>query len=213
MADVRLTATNPEDSSVVPVACNEKGELKLEEPIGFDGTLDGDLTVSGRGTFARGHVTLDYANIGGTDVGIASADQLAVVAPGVNGSTFIQYNEGGTAAVVNIAGDGNMRFGSNITNAEGIKILLSATDGSAQFGGEVVVTSRNAQWTLVESGGLCHMVENTRSTALMSDAEPEYPDLRDVFKELDMIESALQEVMEKLRMAPPAGWEVWDGST
>ena len=33
MADVRLTATNAEDSSVVPVACNEKGELKLEEPI------------------------------------------------------------------------------------------------------------------------------------------------------------------------------------
>ena len=33
MADVRLTATNPEDSSVVPVACNSKGELLLEEPI------------------------------------------------------------------------------------------------------------------------------------------------------------------------------------
>ena len=37
MADVRLTATNPEDSSVVPVACNEKGELKLEEPIIAEG--------------------------------------------------------------------------------------------------------------------------------------------------------------------------------
>lgn len=33
MDDVRLTATNPEDSSVVPVACNSKGELLLEEPI------------------------------------------------------------------------------------------------------------------------------------------------------------------------------------
>ena len=30
MADVRLTAINPEDSSVVPVACNAKGELLLE---------------------------------------------------------------------------------------------------------------------------------------------------------------------------------------
>ena len=37
MADVRLTATNPEDSSVVPVACNEKGELKLEEPLVVEG--------------------------------------------------------------------------------------------------------------------------------------------------------------------------------
>ena len=51
MTDVRLTATNPEDSSVVPVACNAKGELKLEEPIAlpeFDGNLDGDLIVSGK---------------------------------------------------------------------------------------------------------------------------------------------------------------------
>ena len=57
MSDVRLTATNPEDSSVVPVACNAKGELKLEEPIAppeFDGNLDGDLTVSGAGSFAAG---------------------------------------------------------------------------------------------------------------------------------------------------------------
>ena len=37
MADVRLTATNPDDSSVVHVACNEKGELKLEEPIVVEG--------------------------------------------------------------------------------------------------------------------------------------------------------------------------------
>lgn len=37
MADVRLTAINPDDSSVVPVACNAKGELKLEEPIEVPG--------------------------------------------------------------------------------------------------------------------------------------------------------------------------------
>ena len=58
MADVRLTATNPEDSSVVPVACNAKGELKLEEipDQSFDGTLDGDLTVTGTASFADGNV-------------------------------------------------------------------------------------------------------------------------------------------------------------
>ena len=37
MADVRLTATNPADSSVVPVACNSRGELLLEEPISIEG--------------------------------------------------------------------------------------------------------------------------------------------------------------------------------
>ena len=58
MADVRLTATNPADSSVVPVACNEKGELKLEEipDQSFDGNLEGDLTVSGSAEF-EGDVT------------------------------------------------------------------------------------------------------------------------------------------------------------
>ena len=37
MADVRLTAINPEDSSVVPVACNAEGRLKLEEPLVVEG--------------------------------------------------------------------------------------------------------------------------------------------------------------------------------
>ena len=32
MADVRLTATNPEDSSVVPVACDSQGRLRVEPP-------------------------------------------------------------------------------------------------------------------------------------------------------------------------------------
>ena len=37
MADVRLTAINPADSSTVPVACNAKGELLLEEPEVVEG--------------------------------------------------------------------------------------------------------------------------------------------------------------------------------
>ena len=37
MADVRLTALNPADSSTVPVACNEKGELLLEDPLVIEG--------------------------------------------------------------------------------------------------------------------------------------------------------------------------------
>ena len=61
MTDVRLTATNPEDSSVVPVSCNARGELLLEEPIAppeFDGNLNGDLTVTGEATFANGRTEL-----------------------------------------------------------------------------------------------------------------------------------------------------------
>ena len=51
MIDVRLAATNPEDSTLVPVSCNSRGELatvapKIEE-IPNDLKIEGDLTVTG----------------------------------------------------------------------------------------------------------------------------------------------------------------------
>ena len=75
MADVRLTATNPEDSSVVPVACDAAGRLLLEEPQviegppgppgeqgppgqdgqdgdPFSGNFAGDVTFGGSANFA-----------------------------------------------------------------------------------------------------------------------------------------------------------------
>jgi hypothetical protein len=51
MSDVRLVATNPEDSSLVPVACNSRGEMMIVEPtiekISNDVEIVGDLTVTG----------------------------------------------------------------------------------------------------------------------------------------------------------------------
>jgi hypothetical protein len=51
MIDVRLTATNPEDSTLVPVPCNARGELLTVAPkiesIPNDVEIDGDLTVNG----------------------------------------------------------------------------------------------------------------------------------------------------------------------
>ena len=44
MTDVRLTATNPEDSSVVPVACNTRGELLIEE-VKIE-EIDNDVTIN-----------------------------------------------------------------------------------------------------------------------------------------------------------------------
>ena len=87
--------------------------------------------------------------------------------------------------------------------------------GSATFTGDVVVGSRSKSWMLVEQGGLCHMVEQTRSLVdegFSVDADADYPKLRDVFNELDLVEKSLSQVMEKLRLTPPAGWPVWDGS-
>jgi hypothetical protein len=95
--------------------------------------------------------------------------------------------------------------------------LQFKSDGSGKFSGDVTVGSRSKSWMLVEQGGLCHMVEQTRSLidegfSVDADADADYPKLRDVFNELDLIERSLSQVMEKLRLTPPAGWPVWDGS-
>ena len=96
-------------------------------------TLGGDkITLNatdGSADFAGGQISLGAFIISGTDVGVVSADQFSVSAPGVNGSTFIQYNEAGTAAVFNISSDGNMRFGSDISDFATTSVTLSA-DGS-----------------------------------------------------------------------------------
>tara|TARA_B100001059_G_scaffold236543_1_gene287658 strand:+ start:3054 stop:3689 length:636 start_codon:yes stop_codon:yes gene_type:complete len=52
MTDVRLTALNPVDSQVYPVACNTSGELIVEQvDPGPDLTVTGNLTVDGTATF------------------------------------------------------------------------------------------------------------------------------------------------------------------
>ena len=310
MTDVRLTATNPEDSSVVPVACNAKGELLLEETPAFDGNVDGDLTVSGSATFAGGIQSGGDAN-GGAEAGARLRERgLVQVSATAAQTVWTGYTTGTSAATSNIYGDGSAAFagavnigdwagsaagvasgptgyvhvrkdggsnaigvwngaggsptvsidpdggatfagsvesgdlsagaGSRITSnsittrrdtfdtpnqvslngavgAEQYSIAAFPTgtsdikfgvkiDGTAEFAGEVVVGSRSKKWMLLEQGGLCHMVEQQT----LKDG---YPELRNVLQELDLIEKALGEVMEKLRMSPPSGWEVWDGSS
>lgn len=320
MADVRLTATNPEDSSVVPVACNAKGELLLEEPIdnSFDGNLDGDLIVSGKvgiGTTNPIHkLSVDtnnrlwnvnddgaynYATTSATNtsggavfhrqvasrfhfgtevngsndlmmigndgkVGIGTTDPRGPLevetgasnnrsividksdlvqgagGPDLTNRIYSRSNSGGAyfelkayaidfsvegadSAIYIRNGNGNVGIGKKEPQAN------LDVNGEAIFSGDVVVGSRNKKWMLVEMNGLCHMVEQTNvSTADLDDPDSsvdssvksnfvdstalEYPHLRDVFGELDVIEKALEDVMEKLRMTVPNGWPVWDGS-
>ena len=58
MADVRLTALNPEDSTTVPVACNAKGEILLEPVVGEYVLKAGD-SMSGPLVMGEGHITLN----------------------------------------------------------------------------------------------------------------------------------------------------------
>ncbi len=292
MTDVRLTATNPEDSSVVPVACNAKGELKLEEPItppGFDGNLEGDLNVLGSASFANAiqgrnvytintlSATLpnltayeayasqaDFDNTNSPSVQILSSGSAnfagAVTTTGGSadgqsnklfGTYGIQVDSGtSTGGYVfqgmedgtetsRINSDGSATFKGNVftdaalgSNNGNAFVYISATpfndplnyifghwngseylssigqDGSATFAGDVVIGSKGKQWLIRESNGVAMLIEETRRGA----KEPRLEEVRDLPRELDLVEAALNEIMGKLRMTPPAGWPVWDGS-
>jgi hypothetical protein len=97
-------------------------------------------------------------------------------------------------------------IGDDISTEAGKKIELR-TDGSSEFNGDVVIGSKGSKWLIRESNGVAMLIEQTRSAK-----EPRIEEVRDLPRELDLVEAALNEIMGKLRMTPPAGWPVWDGS-
>ena len=240
MSDVLLTATNPADSSVVPVACNEKGELKLEEPILVEGPQGekGDKGDSGdpfSGNFA-GHVTFSSTLTWAGDKGVLTADGGASFINGGFDLTVSNFAPSATTAqckglltssyficspsINSAAGDYS---DTTWSNWQGLSLSDQQTSiiyasGRAEFAGDVVVGSRNSQWMIVESNGLAHLVEQT---SRIGDpvANTEYPQLRNIPGELDLhnevlklLRTEVQKIEEKLRLTPEAGWDVWDGS-
>ena len=99
MTDVRLTAVNPEDSQVYPVACNDKGELLLDAG-GASGDLDvtGTLTVAGSATVAGAVTTNAQFNANRT------SGSSTVFSSALNGSQTCQ-----------ITADGSATFAGNVT--------------------------------------------------------------------------------------------------
>jgi hypothetical protein len=235
MNDVRLVATNPADSSLVPVATNARGELAVQSPkiekVPNSLEVEGDLTA-GSASFS-GDVSMRASLLikGGNGSGVFIRDKEDT-------EYTIDLNENGSAhfaGTVQVAGNPGSggAVGSTVDSSGGFKAARTSgsqanfrgylvgkesptsqitADGSASFSGDVVIGSRSKQWMLVEQGGLCHMVEQARATTADLVTPPVYPKLRDVFAELDVVEKALEQVMEKLRMVEPDGWPVWDGS-
>ena len=293
MTDVRLTATNPEDSSVVPVACNAKGELLLEEPTFSSDdyvrktgdTMSGGLhlgdkiilnATDGSATFVGGDVNIDSSGklLVGTssalsadsEAGTDATDAWGLQLRGTNVPSSIglfNYSDSifndrpnqlvfarsrGAGSTQTILGSGDAMGAVSFQGSDGSKFVRAAaircevdgtpgaddmpgrlvfsttangssspterlrieSSGIATFASDVVISSRNKQWMIVESNGLAHLVEQTRAAEMRDTTE--YPPLRDIPGELTMVEQQLQKVLEKLRMIPEAGWEVWDGS-
>ena len=131
MTDGRLTALNPVDSQVYPVACNDKGELLLEANQA-SGNLDvqGDLTVSGTGTFVNGSAEIQgqgfFVGTGFVSYKMA-ASSYAIHDDDVNWQYSVYYN-------------GTTHIGGSITTVDPSQdtpnIALNA-DGSASFLGNI----------------------------------------------------------------------------
>ena len=158
MTDVRLTAVNPEDSQVYPVACNDKGELLLDSG-GATGDLDvtGNLTVAGQATVGpigsggAGFIVLPdgqsafyrqvdtvqsmmqlQSDVGGTQVPhtIFSTDGSAIFAGGA-----IELKSSGQIFSNRTTGSGAVFYGNlNGTNTSSI-----LADGSATFASDIQI--------------------------------------------------------------------------
>ena len=268
MADVRLTATNPADSSVVPVACNEKGELLLEEPQvvegppgppgdqgekgdpgdPFTGTFDGDVTFTGDLQLdapADYRYSTSYLGISGLgSLANSSASSIALLCNGYRNSdnqwTSLGFGGATGAAFIatDSAGDVTVRTAADwptgssaypplrlhIDRSGSVAIGAAAPATLLDVNGEVTLVSRGTSYTIVEQSGLAHLVEvaSTRKPYVDADGVEhspvapqvvDRPPLRDIPAELTMVEQQLQKVMERLKMSPEAGWEVWDGAS
>ena len=143
MADVRLTAINPEDSEVYPVACNDKGELLLsgvtDLDVAFTMKVAGATYADGTGLFI-GYGPEDFRNrtIKLNKDGGAQFDGV------VQTGGFVSY-------VRTDATDQNLAsFNSNVGGLNVARIIFIA-DGSATFANNVnlggAVTSNRTSGT------------------------------------------------------------------
>ena len=162
MADVRLTATNPEDSSVVPVACDASGRLLLQDLPEFDGTVDGDLYVTGKGTFAGGKSII--GNDGSAQFAQGAVDIYA------NGTVEFTQNVSfaGSATFADLVlakqfgateriycgpfGGSDSNNALEVNNSADQVVAAIKGTGSAEFSSEVQVRNLNANFRQERTG-------------------------------------------------------------
>jgi len=176
MTDARLVATNPENSSIVPVACNAAGQVLVSdvviEQISNDLDLDGDLTVSGKGSFSsdisisNGDLGVSgNANIGGSVVAgdeVTSLRHSCNYKGGGTGSVFKIYEglqtDDGANPEISLNNDGSAKFAGAVASGNGRDIDTSVSAASTVLGFGSVYCSRsgdqNAVWRGRESGSL-----------------------------------------------------------
>jgi len=202
MTDVRLTATNPEDSSVVPVACNSRGELLIEE-VKIE-AIENDVTING-----VLNVRFDDADYGLGTWRTALGGVLELTWDGRESPTHQFARKGGVTHLRTDYLDGR-----TVNLCQGAGPYFSTYDGhgytfKVDWDGNAFAKSFQI---LAEPGKRSNFVQ-------ADNADPDDPsaleysgEVIDVGKELEFLRAQVRAVMEKLKMVPEGGWEVWDGS-
>ena len=149
MTDVRLTALNPVDSQVYPVACNTSGELIVEQvDPGPDLTVTGDLTVNGTATFDSSITANGSAGVSGnvTSGSSTASGQFKVTSPASitpsGADAFLATHPAvGNGNAIQMKFDGSALFASNVTSlgnfqsdTTGAYNFLAASSGTTYLG-------------------------------------------------------------------------------
>jgi len=176
-------STKGSPSNSIRLCVDDTEALKI---AGGDNSSAVTFDYSGSASFG-GHIEVGPFDVSNNKDGVQ-------INPG--GSINVQRNTGYAATSNLFAG----YYGESITS-------LIRVNGSARFNSDVVIGSKGQQWLIRESNGVAMLIEETRR------APRDFEKVRDLPNELDLVEAALNEVMSRLKMVPPAGWPVWDGQS
>jgi len=203
MTDVRLTATNPEDSSVVPVACNSKGELLVTEPV--IESIPNDVTISGRLTLDLPGDTEDLAatwdtNKNGSLFFQRDADDKVAHRFDPTGQTTHRHMGASQKGTVGLA---TSDYGASIYDSAGALKWSIGWNGTATASNLLLRIEANnpSKWSSADSSSS----SNSPGVYIGS--------VLDVTEELLFLRDQVRALMEKLKMTPEGGWPVWDGSS
>lgn len=202
MTDVRLTATNPEDSSVVPVACNSKGELLVTEPV--IEAIDNDVVLNGALTVTKG--------LGGF---VPKGSNYLVCGDDGDPVGTLYYARNKLGLHINAGGmvgpDDKWLAFDHSTMPGAVQIAMAADNGSIVFCTQIDKQTGDSfqipiRFVINEDG--------PASYRYTLKADPARSDQRtiEVREELEFLRAQVRALMERLKMVPEGGWEVWDGS-
>jgi len=175
MTDVRLTALNPVDSQVYPVACNTSGELIVEQvapdpdltvtgdlTVNGTSTLIGDITADGSATFAAKVTSTDFDSNHPTDGRFGRFNWAGIRFTDTSGNNVIRLDaDGGGSA--EFAGEVNgLYFTTDRTSASntvfqgylnGVSTTKITADGSAEFAGDITCSANTKGLVLKSPNG------------------------------------------------------------